>query len=241
MMWRVADESNELERLKNDAERVLAPAWKRRTDGERRWSAGIAVAVMIALQWSLPEHLTFGPRWVLPVAEVVLAVVLVAANPLRMRRSTPTLRMLGLGLIAIASLGNAWSVGQLVRDIATGYDTGSAVELLTSGAGIYLVNVLSFAIWFWELDRGGPVDRANGIDPYPDFLFPPMTSPGMTPKDWEPEFLDYLYLAFTNATAFSPTDTLPLSRWAKFAMALESAIALVTAALVIAKAVNTLQ
>jgi hypothetical protein len=109
-----------------------------------------------------------------------------------------------------------------------------------AGGGIYLINVLTFAVWFWELDRGGPAERAAGSDPYPDFLFPPMTSPEMTHKDWEPYFLDYFYVAFTNATAFSPTDTLPLSRWAKFAMALESAIALVTAALVIAKAVNAL-
>jgi hypothetical protein len=239
-MWIVADESNELQRLKEDAEHALAPAWKRRTDGERRWAVGIAVAVMITLQWSLPEHLTFGPRWMLPVAEVVFSAALVAANPMRMRRSTPALRMLSLGLIAIASLGNAWSVGQLVRDIVTGWDTGSAAALLASGAGIYLINVLSFAIWFWELDRGGPAERAAGSDPYPDFLFPPMTSPDLAHKDWEPLFADYFYLAFTNATAFSPTDTLPLSRGAKLGMALESAVALVTAALVVAKAVNAL-
>ena len=84
------------------------------------------------------------------------------------------------------------------------------------------------------------MERANGTDPYPDFLFPQMGTPGLAQKDWEPYFADYLYLAFTNATAFSPTDTLPLSRWAKFAMLLESAISLVTAALVIAKAVNAL-
>jgi uncharacterized membrane protein len=224
----------------SEIERLL-PAWRRRTDGEPRWPATVAIAVMIALQWMLPERLTLGPRWVLPVIEVVIGVVVVAANPLRMRRDTPMLRVLALSLIAVASVGNAWSVAQLVQDIATGRDTGSAADLLASGAAIYLINVLSFAVWFWELDRGGPVERAHGTDPYPDFLFAPMTSPDMAPKDWEPRFLDYFYLAFTNATAFSPTDTLPISRWAKLAMTLESAIALVTAALVIAKAVNALQ
>ncbi|MGX6601185.1 hypothetical protein ACWKSP_03465 [Micromonosporaceae bacterium Da 78-11] len=223
-----------------DIERIL-PAWRRHTDGERRWPAAVAIAVMIALQWMLPERLSLGPRWLLPAIEAAMGVVVVAANPLRMRRSTPPLRMLSLGLIAVASLGNAWSVARLVQDISTGRPTGSAAELLASGAGIYLVNVLSFAVWFWELDRGGPVERAHGTDPYPDFLFAPMTAPSLVAKDWEPQFLDYFYLAFTNATAFSPTDTLPMSRWAKFAMALESAIALVTAALVIAKAVNALQ
>jgi hypothetical protein len=128
----------------------------------------------------------------------------------------------------------------LVRDILTGHDTGSASQLVAVGGAIYVLNVLSFAVWFWELDRGGPARRARGEDPYPDFLFPPMTSPQLAPKNWEPYFLDYLYVAFTNATAFSPTDTLPLSRWAKAAMALESAIALLIAVLLIAKAVNAL-
>jgi len=196
---------------------------------------------MIALQWLLPDRLTFGPPWLFPGVEVVIIAVIVAANPGRMRKGSPALRMLSLVLIGVASLGNAWSAGLLVRDIVSGHESGTAAQLLAGGADVYLINVLTFAVWFWELDRGGPVQRALGTDPFPDFLFPPMTSPNMVHKDWEPLFLDYFYLAFTNATAFSPTDTLPLSRWAKFAMALESAIALVTGALVIAKAVNALQ
>jgi len=219
----------------------LTPAWRRRTDGEQRWAGALAIAVLIALQWLLPERLTFGPRWLFPGVEVVIIAVIVAANPGRMRKSSPALRMLSLVLIGVASLGNGWSAGMLVRDIVTGHEVGTAAQLLAGGADVYLINVLTFAVWFWELDRGGPVERALGTDPYPDFLFPPMTSPEMVHKDWEPRFLDYFYLAFTNATAFSPTDTLPLSRWAKFAMALESAIALITAALVVAKAVNALQ
>jgi hypothetical protein len=150
------------------------------------------------------------------------------------------LRILSLVLIGVASLGNLWSVSWLVIDITTGHEKESAAHLLASGAAIYLINVLTFAVWFWELDRGGPVQRAHGTDPYPDFLFPPMTETDMIHPDWEPEFLDYFYVAFTNATAFSPTDTLPLSRPAKIGMALQSAISLVTAALVIAKAVNAL-
>ncbi|WP_250009353.1 hypothetical protein [Actinoplanes sp. M2I2] len=219
---------------------LSAPAWRRHTDPEHRWPAALAVVVMVALQVMLPDRLTLGPRWLLPVIEVAMAVVLVAADPRRIKRDTPALRMVGLTLIAVATLGNAWSVAMLVRDILTGHDTGSAATLIAVGGAIYLLNVLSFAVWFWELDRGGPAQRARGTDPYPDFLFPPMTSPQLAPKDWEPYFLDYLYLAFTNATAFSPTDTLPLSRWAKAAMALESATALLIAVLLIAKAVNSL-
>lgn len=227
----------ELNRIEKD---VLAPAWRRRTEAERRWPVAAAIAMLIALQWVLPDRLTMGARWLLPVVEIVLAVVLVAADPARMRRDTPALRMIALGLIGLASLATAWSVAMLVRDIVTGYDTGSAAQLLGAGAGIYVMNVLTFAVWFWELDRGGPVARSLGTDPYPDFLFPPMTSPDMAHKEWEPRFADYLYVAFTNATAFSPTDTLPLTRGAKFGMAIESAIALATAALVVAKAVNAL-
>jgi hypothetical protein len=216
------------------------PAWRRRTEAEHRLPAAAAIAVLIALQWLLPDRLTAGPRWLLPAVEVVLAVVLVAADPVRMKRDTPALRLLALALIGLASLGTAWSVAMLIRDIVTGHDIGSAARLLGVGAGIYLMNVLTFAVWFWELDRGGPVARSRGTDPHPDFLFPPMTSPELAHQDWEPRFADYLYLAFTNATAFSPTDTLPMSRWAKLGMAIEAAIALTTAALVIAKAINTL-
>ena len=217
------------------------PAWRRRTQAEQRWPASLAIGALIVIQWFLPERLTFGPHWLFPVVEVAIAVVLIAANPVRMRRAKPALRGLALGLTTVVGVGTAGSVVLLIRDILTGFDTGSADQLLGAGAGIYVMNVLTFGVLFWELDRGGPIERGLGTDPYPDFLFPQMTtSPDMVKHDWEPYFLDYLYVSFTNATAFSPTDTMPLSRWAKSAMALESAIALATAALVVAKAVNAL-
>ena len=231
-----------LERLAaRDLQRAVIPAWRQRTRGEQRWPFAVAVVAMIGLQLFLPERLSVGPRWALPVLEVAMIVVLVLANPGRMERSTPALRRLGLALITVASLGNGWSVLWLVMGIASGGDTGSAAQLLASGGNVWLINVLTFAVWYWEFDRGGPLQRALGSRPNPDFLFPQMTTPEMAPKEWEPEFIDYLYLAFTNSMAFSPTDTLPLSRWAKAAMLLQSAISLVTAALVVAKAVNALQ
>ena len=216
------------------------PFWRGLTRGEQRWPFALAFVVMIALQLTLPERYSLGAWWVLPAIEVIVIGTLVAANPGRLERRTPMLRRLSLSLIAVASLGTAWSVSKLVTAIAGGGNTGSAAELLGSGAAIWLINVLTFAVWYWELDRGGALERAAGTDPYPDFLFPQMTAPDMAPKEWRPQFADYLYLAFTNATAFSPTDTLPLSRWAKLTMLLQSAISLVTAALVIAKAVNAL-
>ncbi len=96
-----------------------------------------------------------------------------------------------------------------------------------------------FALWFWEYDRGGPAARAHGTADMPDLLFPQLTDEHMASK-WEPIFLDYLYVSFTNSTAFSPTDTLPLSRWAKLLFALQAAISLVTVALIAARAVNIL-
>ena len=101
--------------------------------------------------------------------------------------------------------------------------------------------MIVFALWYWEFDRGGPAARALGTDPYPDFLFVQMTSPKLAPPDWEPAFADYLYLAFTNAAAFSPTDVMPLSRWAKLAMTVQSAISILTVALIVARAVNILK
>jgi uncharacterized membrane protein len=117
----------------------------------------------------------------------------------------------------------------------------AAGPLLVSGGAIWLTNVIVFALWYWEFDRGGPVARAKGIKPYPDFQFVQMATPELAAPDWEPAFGDYLYLAFTNATAFSPTDVMPLSRWAKSAMALQSAVSIITGALIIARAVNILK
>jgi uncharacterized membrane protein len=230
-----------LERLVTRDVRAAIPAWRRHTVGEQRWPFAVAIVVMIGFQAFLPERLSAGPWWALPALEVVIIVVLMLANPGRMERSSPGLRRLGLALITVASLGNGWSVVWLVLDIVTGRDTGTAAQLLASGGNVWLINTLTFAVWYWEFDRGGPLERALGSHPNPDFLFPQMSSPDMAPKEWEPQFIDYLYLAFTNSMAFSPTDTLPLSRWAKAAMLLQSAISLVTAALVVAKAVNALQ
>jgi uncharacterized membrane protein len=220
---------------------VLLPAWRRHTHGEQRWPGVIAVLGMIVLQLFLPERLSLGNRWLLPAIELVIIGLLAAAHPGEMERRSVMLRRIGLTLIAVASLGNAWAAGRLVFDIATGGETGSAAQLLMAGGDVWLINMLTFAVWYWELDRGGPFERALGTEEHPDFLFPQMTAPDMAPKEWEPLFLDYMYLAFTNSTAFSPTDTLPLSRGAKIGMLLQSAISLATAALVVAKAVNALQ
>jgi hypothetical protein len=217
------------------------PRWQRPTPGEGRIPVGLAVAVAITLQFVLPRHLAFRPTWLLPGLEAVLLVGLVAANPRRIDRSSRVLRTASLSLIAIISLANAWSAGHLVNGLIRGREGSSAGPLLANGAAVYITNIIVFALWYWDTDRGGPVARARAIRPYPDFLFPQMTAPHLAPPDWSPTFVDYLYVSFTNATAFSPTDVMPLSRWAKVLMLVQSAVSLATIALVVARAVNILK
>ncbi|MGZ4758401.1 MAG: hypothetical protein ACXV95_04995, partial [Acidimicrobiales bacterium] len=122
-----------------------------------------------------------------------------------------------------------------------GTQSRDAASLLLTGSAIWVTNVIVFALWYWDLDRGGPVARAHALHEHPDFVFPQMQAPELAKRDWEPAFADYFYLSFTNATAFSPTDVMPFSRWAKMTMLVQSAVSLVTVALVIARAVNILR
>jgi hypothetical protein len=219
------------------------PAWRRPTDGEARWQVALITAVAIALQLPLEGRVVLlRPVWVLPAAQALLLVGLVAANPRRIDRESAVLRFLSLTLAAFISLATAWSAGALVVDIVRGKGPVTAGTLVVTGGAIWLTNVIVFALWYWEFDRGGPAERALApTHRYPDFLFANMTvadHEAIVPRDWEPSFADYLYLAFTNATAFSPTDTMPMSRWAKLAMTLQALISLITVALVIARAVN---
>jgi uncharacterized membrane protein len=229
-------------RVAEDLAKVLGPAWRRHTHGEQRWPYAIDIGAIITLQALLPDALRFGPFWVLMTIELVLCAVLLIANGTgpRLEKESQPLRVVAMVLIGLASAGTAYALIALIHEIVSGGHTGSAGHLLLTGGNVYVINILIFAVWYWEYDRGGPVERALGTDPDPDFLFPQMTAGDMAPKDWEPQFADYFYLAFTNSTAFSPTDVLPFSRMAKMMMLAQSAISLGLAALVVAKAVNAL-
>jgi uncharacterized membrane protein len=198
------------------------------------------IAVAIALQLVLPDRLVVHPVWLLPGLEGALLVGLVTANPHRINRASTPLRVASLTLIALISLANAWSSGELIKGLINSTEGNSAALLLSRGASIYVTNIIVFALWYWEWDRGGPVARAHAIRVYPDFLFPQMAAPDLAPPDWATTLFDYLYVSFTNAVAFSPTDVMPLSRWAKMLMLLQSSVALLTVALVVARAVNIL-
>ncbi len=167
--------------------------------------------------------------------------MIVAVNPLRISTFDLRVRRLGLMLIALASFANGWAAAYLVIGLVRGTEGRSAEGLILVGGNIWLTNVLIFALWYWELDRGGPGARARAMQPLPDFVFPQMTTQELAEPEWEPTFGDYLYLAVTNATAFSPTDTLPFSRWSKLTMGVQSLVSLSVGALIIARAVNILQ
>lgn len=215
------------------------PAWRRRTRGEHRWPSALAVAVAVALQLVLPAPTVPQGRYVLAGLELALLLILLIANPYRMDRESSVLRGISLAVMGLVGLSNGWSAVLLVAYLIGGQQRSPA-ELLTAGAGIWLTNVIAFALVYWELDRGGPAARAVGEKEHPDLLFAQMQSPDLADPDWEPQFADYFYLSFTNATAFSPTDVLPLSRWVKMIMMVQSAIALVVVVLVVARAVNVL-
>lgn len=220
----------------------FTPAWRRPTQGEARWEVTVAIAIAVALQLPVPGRLVLvRPVWVLPALEGLLLIGLVTANPRRINRESMAIRLGSLTLAVILSLANAWSAGSLVVGLVRGTQGNTAGPLLVTGGVIWLTNVIIFGLWYWEFDRGGPAARANADRMYPDFQFAQMTSPGLAPPHWEPTFGDYLYLSFTNAAAFSPTDVLPLSRWAKMAMALQAVVSIVTVALVVARAVNILR
>jgi uncharacterized membrane protein len=203
------------------------------------WGSLAVVAIAIALDVLLPSKLRLGPRWLLPGLEAVLLVGLAVASPSRRARHYKRRRAVVLTLVALVSATNAVSLALLVHFLVTGgHDTGK--DLILSGALLWVNNVLIFSLWYWELDRGGPVERMRDAPDPPDFLFVQMSTPELASKDWVPSLVDYLYLSFTNSTAFSPTDTMPLTPMAKSLMAGQSLVALITVGLVVARAVNIL-
>jgi hypothetical protein len=227
--------------VKHGAELTFVPAWKRLTRGELRWTVTIAIAAALALQLTLPDHLVLGPRWLMPSLGGLLLVLFFATNPRpRLDATSRLLRSLGLAIIGTISLANFYSAARLIDSLLNG-GVNDPARLLMNGGAIWLTNVIVFALWYWDFDRGGPVARAHALRKYTDFQFPQMENPELAPKDWEPTFVDYLYLSFTNALAFSPTDVMPLSRWAKLTMLLQSLLSVLVVALVIARAVNILK
>jgi uncharacterized membrane protein len=165
--------------------------------------------------------------------------MLLLTNPGRISKEESRLRFVGQALIALITVANIVSLGELLNALLYVPHSTAGRSLIYSSIPIWLTNVTVFALWYWELDRGGPAARQQPTHRQPDFLFPQMSTAGSAPG-WVPSFLDYLYTSFTNATAFSPTDTMPLTAWAKMLMMLQSLASLITVAVVISRAVNIL-
>lgn len=203
------------------------------------WPAQAAILAAIALQLLLPDRLAAGPRWLIPALEGALLIGMFLATPKQLEHEHPLRRGVAIGLTAFVSAANVYSLALLSHLLLYGKVT-HGTDLIVSGVLIWLTNLLIFGLWYWELDRGGPGRRAAGHDGPPDFLFPQMSDDRIEPLDWRPSFIDYLYVSLTNATAFSPTDTMPLTPRAKSAMGLQALVSLVTIGLIVARAVNIL-
>ena len=222
------------------AEGPVGAAWRSVTREEPRVQVTAAVLVAIGLILALPARVANHPRWLLPALAAPLLLGVFVAKSARAERRARAIQVVSLSLIAVMSISNAASGARLVVDLARGVGINDGVHLLLTGGDIWLTNVIVFGLWYWAFDRGGSVERAAGTHQYPDLLFAQMTSPELAPPDWEPGFVDYLYVSFTNALAFSPTDVLPMTRWAKLTMLTQSLVSVTTIALVIARAVNVL-
>lgn len=225
--------------MQADDQADLRPHWHRPHIGEHRWPVLLVISLVIVLQYSLPHNLSLSIQPLVCYVEAALLVVLLVINPRRISRHVPTTQVLGIVLIAITTLSNTASAIKLINAIIT-QNVTDARSLLGFGGSIWITNVVVFGLWYWELDRGGPGKRAEAVHPYPDFIFPQMSDPLYAPHTWHPNFFDYLYTSFTNASAFSPTDVMPLTRWAKMLMLVQSMTALLMVGLVFARAVNIL-
>jgi uncharacterized protein DUF1345 len=238
-----------------DVRRVLVPSEEL---GESSLWPAAALVAAAGLYADLPSRFIAGAgggafevvRWVVPALTVLVLVALGVIRPSgpvgraldwRPGMLNLTRRRLALGSIAIVSAANAASIILLVHLLVNGAgDPRTAAPLLRAAIHMWVVNVLLFALWYWQLDAGGPINRPACAQHQRDFLFPQQTEPALAESGWQPQFLDYFYVSFTNATAFSPTDAMPLSRWAKMLMLVQSAISLSLAVMAVARAVNIL-
>ncbi len=203
------------------------------------WPVQATILVAILLQLTLPKRLTVGPAWLVPGLEGMLLVGMFFATPRELEFEHPRRRRVALSMIGFVSAANIYSLTVLSKFLLH-HVVKSGDELIIAGVVIWLTNFLIFGLWYWELDRGGPGKRASGNDEPPDLLFPQMSDDRIEPRDWRPKFIDYLYVSLTNATAFSPTDTMPLTPMAKSVMGVQSLVSLVTIGLIVSRAVNIL-
>lgn len=208
--------------------------------GESRWPMVVAVLAVMALSSVPPVHFRIGPVPLVPVLVGGMLLVLVLGDPGRIDRRSRWLRNVSLALVGVMVLTATAGTAVLVVDLVSGSpDTEQAGPLLVYAAKVWLGNNVAFALLYWNMDRGGPAERVHRTIRYPDFSFPQMADATLAGPDWRPRFIDYLYIAFTNANAFSPTDALPLTGRAKMSMQAQALISYTVLALALARVINT--
>jgi hypothetical protein len=210
--------------------------------GEHWWPVAAAIIVVAGLHVALPARYRVQPAWLLPTVLLVLLAVLIIGDPGRIDRQKTWLRIITSGVIAVITLANLLAAARLVVEILTNNKlfANHPGGLLAAGAVIWATNVIAFALWYWDLDRGGAAARAHHPYDNPAFVFPEMQHTDYVPATWVPRFVDYLSLAFWTATAISPTDISAIKPWSKLLMMMEASGSIVLAALVIARAINVL-
>jgi hypothetical protein len=202
----------------------------------------IAVVVLMVAALASGSSLSLLPGWMLAAAEGGLLLALLIGDPGRLDRETPWLRRTTIALVVLLLGSTLVSTSLLIYDLLTNASvTNEPIPLLVAGAKVWLGNNVAFAFLYWGFDAGGPAARAHGMPRYPDLAFPQQTSPDLAPPDWRPQFIDYLYVGFTTANAFSPTDTMPMVPWAKIAMGSQALISFAIVGLIIARVVNLFQ
>ena len=207
--------------------------------------AAALVVISFALYWLLPGHFRPVPAMLMIVLVVILIALLVVFVPSRHAAVARWQRALVMVVIAAITISNAYDLVRLIEALLSKNQPMTGRELILSAAVIWLTNVIVFGLWYWELDRGGPGNRAAARDDaslarFPDFQFPQMENPQLAPPGWHPRLLDYIYFSFSNGTAFSATDVMPLSHWAKGLMMVQAGSSLLLVVLVTARAVNVL-
>jgi hypothetical protein len=209
--------------------------------GEHWWPVAAAIIVVAALHVALPARYRVQPAWLFPTVLLALLAVLIVGDPGRIDRQKAWLRIITSAVIAV-TLANLLAAARLVVEILTNNKlfANHPGGLLAAGAVIWATNVIAFALWYWDLDRGGAAARAHRPYDNPAFVFPEMQHTDYVPATWVPRFVDYLSLAFWTATAISPTDISAIKPWSKLLMMMEASGSIVLAALVIARAINVL-
>jgi hypothetical protein len=207
---------------------------------EPLWHVQLTMLVAVVLQLLLPDRYVFGSRYLLVFAEGLLLVALSFTTPRERIFKSLSRRINVLLLIGVSGLVNCYGLAVVASKLLQAGSLANGRDLILSAVNIYLTNIIIFGLFYWEMDGGGPGERQAAPKYVHDFLFPQNQNDDYRHPEWRPTFIDYLYVSSTNAMAFSPTDTLPLTRRAKLLMLGQAAISLVAIALVAARAVNIL-